>query len=151
CIAGFEEPTSGKIKTGEKVVNEITHDKRNCGMVLQSYALFPHMSVLDNVAYSVNIKHSNAANIFKKIGVYIRLLNSELQTYPEEIKDKVMDILRYVELEEHAQKMTGELSGGQQQRVALARALIMEPEVLLMDEPLSNLDQKLRHSMRNTI
>lgn len=151
CIAGFEEPTSGKIKIGEKVVNEITPDKRNCGMVFQSYALFPHMSVFDNVAYSLNIKHLKAANIFKKIGVYTRMLNSKLVKYPKDIKDKVMDILKYVELEDHAQKMTGELSGGQQQRVALARALIMEPEVLLMDEPLSNLDQKLRHSMRNTI
>ncbi|HLR03064.1 MAG TPA: ABC transporter ATP-binding protein [Virgibacillus sp.] len=151
CIAGFEDPTSGKIKIGEKIVNDIAPDKRNCGMVFQSYALFPHMSVFDNVAYSLNIKHLKAANPFKKIGVYTRMLNSKLVKYPKEIKDKVMNILKYVELEDHAHKMTGELSGGQQQRVALSRALIMEPEVLLMDEPLSNLDQKLRHSMRNTI
>src|SRR5699024_3369098 len=91
------------------------------------------------------------SNPLKKIGVYTRMLNSKIGKYPQDIKDKVNDILEYVELQEHAQKLTSELSGGQQQRVALARALVMEPEVLLMDEPLSNLDQKLRHSMRNTI
>src|SRR5699024_167514 len=151
CIAGFEYPTSGAIKIGEKVVNDVSPNQRNCGMVFQSYALFPHMNVFDNVAYSLNVKRLRTSNIFKKIGVYIRMLNSRFVKYPDDIKKKVMDILKYVELTEHADKLTSELSGGQQQRVALARALVMEPEVLLMDEPLSNLDQKLRHSMRNTI
>ncbi|HLS09855.1 ABC transporter ATP-binding protein, partial [Lentibacillus sp.] len=117
----------------------------------QSYALFPHMNVFDNVAYSLNVRRLKNSNPLKKIGVYTRMLNSKIGKYPQDIKDKVNDILEYVELQEHAQKLTSELSGGQQQRVALARALVMEPEVLLMDEPLSNLDQKLRHSMRNTI
>lgn len=151
CIAGFEEPTSGVIKIGDEVVNDLSPNDRNCGMVFQSYALFPHMNVFDNVAYSLNIQDLKRSNMFKKIGVYTRMLNSKLVKYSEDIKKRTMDALEYVELTEHADKMVNELSGGQQQRVALARALVMEPKVLLMDEPLSNLDQKLRHSMRNTI
>ncbi|WP_047982623.1 ABC transporter ATP-binding protein [Ornithinibacillus contaminans] len=151
CIAGFESPTSGTIKIGDRDVAKLAPNERNCGMVFQSYALFPHMNVFDNVAYSLNIKELRKANPFKKLGVYTRMLNSKLVKYPKEIEKKVMDILEYVELTQHAKKLTSELSGGQQQRVALARALVMEPEVLLMDEPLSNLDLKLRHTMRNTI
>ncbi|MGY0691477.1 ABC transporter ATP-binding protein [Virgibacillus sp. FSP13] len=151
CIAGFERPTNGVIKIGDKKTNGLAPNQRNCGMVFQSYALFPHMNVFDNVAYSLNIKRLKESNMFKKIGIYTRMLNSRLVKYPKDIEKKVMDILEYVELTEHAKKLTSALSGGQQQRVALARALVMEPEVLLMDEPLSNLDQKLRHAMRNTI
>lgn len=151
CIAGFEAPTNGVIKIGDEVVNDLSPNERNCGMVFQSYALFPHMNVFDNVAYSLNIQDLKKSNMFKKLGVYTRMLNSKLVKYSDDIKKRTMDALEYVELTEHADKMVNELSGGQQQRVALARALVMEPKVLLMDEPLSNLDQKLRHSMRNTI
>lgn len=151
CIAGFEHPTSGKIKIGDKEVEKIPANRRNCGMVFQSYALFPHMNVFDNVAYSLNIKQLNASNPIKQLGIYARLLSKRLGRTPKDIQEKVMEILKYVELDQHAERLTSELSGGQQQRVALARALVMEPAVLLMDEPLSNLDQKLRHSMRNTI
>ncbi|MBN3553986.1 ABC transporter ATP-binding protein [Fictibacillus nanhaiensis] len=151
CIAGFEQPTSGIIQIGETKVNHIPPNKRNCGMVFQSYALFPHMNVFENVAYSLNIKQLNSSNMAAKLPIYLRLLNRKLGKYPKPIEQKVMEILQYVELDKHATRLTSELSGGQQQRVALARALVMEPAVLLMDEPLSNLDQKLRHSMRNTI
>lgn len=151
CIAGFEQPTSGLIQIGETKVNHIPPNKRNCGMVFQSYALFPHMNVFENVAYSLNIKQLNSSNMAAKLPIYLRLLNRKLGKYPKPIEQKVMEILEYVELDKHATRLTSELSGGQQQRVALARALVMEPAVLLMDEPLSNLDQKLRHSMRNTI
>ncbi|WP_432357079.1 ABC transporter ATP-binding protein [Sporosarcina sp. UB5] len=151
CIAGFESPTSGSIYIGDREVEKIPANRRNCGMVFQSYALFPHMNVFENVAYSLNIKELNASNPIKQMGIYARLLTKRFGKYPEELRKKVMEILEYVELENHAERLTSELSGGQQQRVALARALVMEPAVLLMDEPLSNLDQKLRHSMRNTI
>ncbi|MCM3576242.1 ABC transporter ATP-binding protein [Mesobacillus subterraneus] len=151
CIAGFEQPTSGTILIGDKAVNSIPPNRRNCGMVFQSYALFPHMNVFENVAYSLNIKQLNSSNIISQLGIYGRLLNRKLGKYPKDIEKKVMEILEYVELDQYASRLTSELSGGQQQRVALARALVMEPAVLLMDEPLSNLDQKLRHTMRNTI
>src|SRR5699024_10667034 len=134
CIAGFEQPTDGIIKIGNETVNNIAPNNRNCGMVFQSYALFPHMNVFDDVAYSLNVRRLKNSNPLKKIGVYTRMLNSKIGKYPQDIKDKVNDILEHVELQEHAQKLTSELSGGQQQRVALARALVMEPEVLLMDE-----------------
>ena len=151
CIAGFEDPSSGSISIGNREVAKVPANKRNCGMVFQSYALFPHMNVFDNVAYSLDIKQLNASNPIKQIGIYARLLNKRFGKHPKDTRDKVMEILKYVELDDYAERLTSELSGGQQQRVALARALVMEPAVLLMDEPLSNLDQSLRHSMRNTI
>lgn len=151
CIAGFEQPTTGFIKIGDAVVNNIPPNRRNCGMVFQSYALFPHMNVFENVAYSLNIKELKSSSVLSQAKIVARLLNKRLGRYPESIDKKVMEILEYVELDKYATRMTSELSGGQQQRVALARALIMEPAVLLMDEPLSNLDQKLRHTMRNAI
>ncbi|MGP4079281.1 ABC transporter ATP-binding protein [Pseudalkalibacillus sp. R45] len=151
CIAGFENPTSGTIKIGDNVVNHAPPNQRNCGMVFQSYALFPHYNVFENVAYSLNIKKLKESGLTGKVSTYARLLSRRLSKYPKDIEQKVWETLEYVELEHLSDRLTSELSGGQQQRVALARALIMEPAVLLMDEPLSNLDQKLRHSMRNTI
>lgn len=128
-IAGFENPTAGTIKIGSDTVNNQPPNKRDTAMVFQSYALFPHYSVFDNVAYGLKIKKMSAA----------------------EIKSKAMGIIDLVGLSGLENRFPGQLSGGQQQRVALARALVMEPGVMLFDEPLSNLDAKLRVYMRMEI
>ncbi len=128
-IAGFEIPTAGDIYIGDTRVNSLTPDKRDTSMVFQSYALFPHLNLHDNVSYGLKIK-----KLAKDV-----------------IEKKVNDILALVGLEGMGSRAPNQLSGGQQQRVALARALVMEPAVLLFDEPLSNLDAKLRIYMRNEI
>ena len=128
-IAGFESPDEGEIYLGNEAINELTPNKRDTAMVFQSYALFPHYNVFDNVAY----------------GLKLRKMDKDV------IRKKVMDILDLVELSGMEGRMTNQLSGGQQQRVALARALVVEPSVLPFDERLSNLDAKLRVSMRTEI
>ena len=129
-IAGFEKPTSGEISIDGRVVSSektfVPPEKRDIGMVFQSYAVWPHMTVFDNVAYPLKIKKLDKAVI----------------------KQKVEWILEAVHLSQYAQRIPSQLSGGQQQRVALGRALVAEPKLLLLDEPLSNLDAKLRESMR---
>ncbi|PTL39228.1 ABC transporter ATP-binding protein [Alkalicoccus saliphilus] len=151
CIAGFETPTSGEILIGDKVVNNVPANRRNCGMVFQSYALFPHYNVFENVAYSLTIRDLYSGSLGQRIKTFGRLMSKRLGKPTKEIEKKVQDALDYVELGHLADRGVNELSGGQQQRVALARALVMEPSVLLMDEPLSNLDKKLRNTMRTTI
>jgi iron(III) transport system ATP-binding protein len=128
-IAGFESPDEGEIYLGGEPINELTPNKRDTAMVFQSYALFPHYNVFDNVAYGLRLR----------------------KVPKDEIQERVTNILKLVELSDMEQRMTNQLSGGQQQRVALARALVVEPGVLLFDEPLSNLDAKLRVQMRTEI
>ena len=129
-IAGFEIPTTGEIWIDDKLVSGgktfLPPEKRDIGMVFQSYAVWPHMNVFDNVAYPLQIKHVKR----------------------EEIRTRVDKILETVHLTRYADRLPNQLSGGQQQRIALARALVAEPNLLLLDEPLSNLDAKLRESMR---
>ena len=129
-LAGFLEPTSGEIALGDRVVSSprrtLPPEQRNVSMVFQSYALWPHMTVAQNVAYGLELRKLDRAAIARKVDV----------------------ILTTTRLSQLAQRYPAELSGGQQQRVSLARALIVEPETLLLDEPLSNLDANLREEMR---
>ena len=129
-IAGFVEPTLGEIRVGERVVStpqkSLPPERRNMSMIFQSYALWPHMTVTENIIYGLKIRKTDS----------------------DTIKRKLDAILTTTRLGPLADRYPGELSGGQQQRVALARALIVEPETLLLDEPLSNLDANLREEMR---
>jgi iron(III) transport system ATP-binding protein len=128
-LAGFETPTSGDILINGQTITHLPPNKRNIGMVFQSYALFPHMTVYENVAYGLRIK----------------------QVSKSEMMDRVSKVLALMQLNTMKDRLPSLLSGGQQQRVALARAVVTEPKVLLFDEPLSNLDAKLREYMRDEL
>ena len=128
-IAGLEEITEGEIRIGETVVNDIPPKDRDIAMVFQNYALYPHMTVYDNMAFGLKLRR------FKK----------------KDIEDRVTEAARILGLEDMLKRRPGQLSGGQRQRVAMGRAIVREPEAFLMDEPLSNLDAKLRVQMRTEI
>ncbi|MBK0125822.1 ABC transporter ATP-binding protein [Pantoea sp. S61] len=128
-LAGLEHPTSGRILIGGKDVTHLPANERDVAMVFQSYALFPHMSALDNIMYGLQSSGMNK----------------------REALDRAREGLKLVGLENQGQRLPSELSGGQQQRIAVARALVLEPQVLLLDEPLSNLDERLRRRVRTDI
>jgi len=128
-IAGLEDITSGTLKIGERVVNELPPKDRDIAMVFQNYALYPHMTVYDNIAFSLKLARRPRA----------------------EIKERVGEVARILELETQLDKRPAHLSGGQRQRVAMGRAIVRRPRVFLLDEPLSNLDAKLRVQMRAEI
>jgi putative spermidine/putrescine transport system ATP-binding protein len=125
-VAGFIEPTSGRVRLGERDITALPPWKRNAGLVFQSYALFPHMTVAENVGFGLEMRMMPKA----------------------QMAPKITEALRLVRLEHLGDRLPRQLSGGQQQRVALARALVFRPDVLLLDEPLSNLDAKLRQDVR---
>jgi spermidine/putrescine ABC transporter ATP-binding subunit len=128
-IAGFQRPTSGRVLIGETDVTGRPANQRDIGFVFQNYALFPHLSVFENVAYGLRVKRLDE----------------------RDIRQRVEEGLHQVGLDGYGERMIPELSGGQQQRVALARAIVIQPDVLLFDEPLSNLDAQLRIQMRSEI
>ena len=128
-VAGLEEITAGDIRIGDRIVNDLTPKERNIAMVFQSYALYPHMTVEENLAFSLKLHHMPKA----------------------EIKRRVQDAAKTLEIEQFLKRKPKALSGGQRQRVAMGRAIVREPDAFLMDEPLSNLDAKLRVQMRAEI
>src|SRR5262245_31618207 len=134
CVAGLEEPDSGSIAIAGRIVADVEHGthvptfERDIGLVFQSYAIWPHMDVFANVAYPLRVQRPKLA--------------------AADVRARVMEALRLVGMEEFAGRQATKLSGGQQQRVAFARALVRRPKLLLLDEPLSNLDAKLREQMR---
>ncbi len=125
-IAGLEEITDGELYINDELVNNFSPQERKTAMVFQSYALYPHMTIYDNIAFSLKLKKVN----------------------PDIIKKKVEEVSKILDLDEFLKRKPASLSGGQRQRVAIGRAIIREPKVLLFDEPLSNLDAKLRNRMR---
>ncbi|HWD09164.1 MAG TPA: sn-glycerol-3-phosphate ABC transporter ATP-binding protein UgpC [Actinomycetota bacterium] len=125
-VAGLEDITEGTIRIGDRVVNDLTPQDRDIAMVFQNYALYPHMTVAENIGFSLKLHHTPKAEVAQRVGEVAKILG----------------------LEEHLSRKPAQLSGGQRQRVAMGRAIVRQPAVFLMDEPLSNLDAKLRVQMR---
>ena len=129
CLAGLLPLTAGAIWQDDQRIDTLPPEKRGFGMVFQNYALFPHLTVRDNIAFGLRMRHLSK----------------------DDVRRRTIEAIEMVQLTEHASKLPGQLSGGQQQRVAIARAVVLEPSLVLMDEPLSNLDAKLRLEMRTEI
>ena len=130
CLVGFIHPTKGSIWVDDRDITNLPVEKREIGIVFQSYALFPTMNVFENIAFGLKVK----------------------KLVKEEIREKVLEIAKKIDLsEEQLKKNVAQLSGGQQQRVALARAMVMQPKIICLDEPLSNLDAKLRVGLRGEL
>ncbi|MHA1990398.1 MAG: ABC transporter ATP-binding protein [Candidatus Hodarchaeales archaeon] len=143
CVAGLEEVSSGKIFIGEKMVNTMPSKDRDIAFIFQNYALYPHMSVYDNIAFGLRAR---------KTLIDVDDPKAKPRKFrKEEIDVKVKNTVKILKIEDLLKRKPSELSGGQQQRVAMGRAIIRQPKVFLMDEPLSNLDAKLRAHMRTEL
>lgn len=145
-IAGFEQPTSGHIFFNGQDITTLPPHKRNINTVFQKYALFPHLNVFNNIAFGLKMKLvPDGEPAPNKAG---ELIQKYRKFTKQEITEKVNKALKMVDLEDYGHRAVNSLSGGQQQRVAIARALVLEPEVLLLDEPLGALDLKMRKDMQ---